>query len=78
MTKVMFAYKNHRGEISERVVDAVEIRFLENPGFGYEPGWFLIGKPEDRSELRQFRLDPDHMRPIPGVHTSQTVRFITG
>lgn len=51
-----FNYKNHRGEIALRTVEVQSLDFLYNPGFGYQPGWFLSGICQDKGERRSFAL----------------------
>ena len=52
----IFAYKNHRGEISERRVHIHCLEYIMNPGFDYEPGWFLSGFDEHKQARRSFAL----------------------
>lgn len=54
--QVQFKYRNYRGEVSLRTVTADAIEFLRNPGFDYQPGWFLSGWDEDKNARRSFSL----------------------
>lgn len=50
MTKIVkFWYLNHRGVIRERTLDVTAVEFIHEPGYGYQPGWFLSGFDRDRS-----------------------------
>lgn len=51
-----FKYKNHRGEIADRVVKVESLDYLIEPGYGYEAGWFLSGTCQDKGERRSFAL----------------------
>lgn len=53
---VSFAYRNHRGETQARTVDVIALEFLHEPGFGYQPGWFLRGFDHDKQAERSFAL----------------------
>lgn len=53
---VTFKYKNHRGEETVRNVDVKSIDFVLNPGYGYQPGWFLSGICQDKQANRSFAL----------------------
>lgn len=55
---ITFKYKNHLGEIEDRQVAPRSIRFLLHPGYGYQPGWFLIGYDQSKhpGALRSFTL----------------------
>jgi predicted DNA-binding transcriptional regulator YafY len=53
---VYFDYRNHRGEIRNRKVCVDSIEFLPNPGYGYQPGWFLSGYDYDKQARRSFAL----------------------
>lgn len=56
MITVSFAYNNHRGVSEARTVDVWSIDFRRNPGFGYQPGWFITGHCHDRKAIRSFAL----------------------
>lgn len=56
MKTISFLYLNHRGEVATRRVQPEGIEWLPNPGYGYEPGWFLRGFDMDRAAIRSFRL----------------------
>lgn len=64
-----FEYTNYKGETEERDVDVTSIDYISNPGFGYEPGWFLTGRDRERNgAVRSFRLD-QRMAPLgPAMH----------
>lgn len=51
-----FRYKNYRGEISNRRVAFTDLVFMTEPGFDYQPGWFVGGYDLDRKERRTFAL----------------------
>lgn len=53
---ITFYYKNHRGEVAERRVEVDSLEFVTNPGFGYQPGWFLSGHDLDKDARRSFAL----------------------
>lgn len=53
---VSFKYKNHNGQEAIRHVEVESLDFLVNPGFGYQPGWFLSGICQDKKERRSFAL----------------------
>lgn len=53
---ITFHYKNHRGEVAERHVEVDSLEFVTNPGFGYQPGWFLSGHDLDKGARRSFAL----------------------
>lgn len=64
--RIKFQYRNHRQEINERDVTLDSIEFLEKPGYGYEPGWFIQGYDHDRSARRSFKFEniiPDPASP---------------
>lgn len=73
---VTFEYTNHRGETKLRNVAIDRINWLDEPGFGYTAGWFATGTDLDRGVVRSFKLDPAHMRPIPGAPLSPFGHFI--
>lgn len=51
---VSFTYKNHRGEVARRTVLVDAIEYLREPGYGYEPGWFIAGFDVDKQARRSF------------------------
>lgn len=53
---ITFNYKNHRGEIRQRTIAFSDLRFIRDPGYGYQPGWFLYGKCLEKQEIRSFAL----------------------
>lgn len=60
--RVKFKYKNHRGEIEDRDVDVVDLRFdlKGHPDYGYQPGWAISGHDYSRGrnggQFRSFQL----------------------
>ena len=56
MKPVVFTYRNYKGEHEVRTVIPTSVDFLSDPGFGYQPGWFLTGIDVDRKEKRSFFL----------------------
>ncbi|RUX60136.1 hypothetical protein [Mesorhizobium sp. M7A.F.Ca.CA.002.12.1.1] len=54
--QAQFTYLNHRGETSKRTVDIDSIEFHRNPGYGYQPGWFISGFDHHRVARRSFAL----------------------
>ena len=53
---ITFTYLNHRGEFSRRTVLVDSLEFQNNPGLGYQSGWFLSGICQDREARRSFAL----------------------
>jgi predicted DNA-binding transcriptional regulator YafY len=53
---VTFVYKNHRGDIRERVIIPDAIEFISVSNFGYQPGWYLSGYCMDKCARRSFNL----------------------
>lgn len=53
---VKFKYLNHRGEVAERHVEIASIDFVNNPGYNYQPGWFISGHDLDKNAYRSFAL----------------------
>lgn len=51
-----FQYRNYKGILSERRVIVDSIEFLRNPGYDYQPGWFLSGYDLDKKNRRSFAL----------------------
>lgn len=68
--KATFKYRNHGGKEAIRTIEVQSLDFLRNPGFGYQPGWFLTGICEDKKEVRSFALS--HIILIDNLH-SQTI-----
>jgi hypothetical protein len=56
MSKAVFVYKNHKGIVETRRVSQVRLELISNPGYGYQPGWFLSGYDEARKAHRSFAL----------------------
>jgi predicted DNA-binding transcriptional regulator YafY len=56
VTSIVFTYQNHKGVRSERRVKPIGVMFVSNPGFGYQPGWFLHGFCMTKMEVRSFSL----------------------
>lgn len=67
MTTISFFYKNHRGEVAERTIDVDSIEWQNNPGYDYQPGWFISGHCHDRDARRSFALS--HIVLPEGVRT---------
>ena len=46
MTRVIFRYRNHRGEVADREVEVLALQYdpLPHPEYGHQPGWFLHGR----------------------------------
>lgn len=66
-TYVGFFYTNHRGMSNMRRVRTIAIEHLSEPGFGYEPGWFLRAFDLDKNAERSFelaRIPPDSITVI--------------
>lgn len=60
---ITFEYTNWEGKVSTRHVEVDRLVWLDDPGFGYEPGVFLIGRDMDK-EGKPFRqFSPARMRP---------------
>lgn len=51
-----FSYTNHRGETAIRRITPKMLEFQREPGYGYEPGWFLTGFDLDKHAMRSFSL----------------------
>lgn len=64
---IRFTYRNHRGEVEQRFITNPSIEFIRQPGYGYQPGWFISGYCVDRGARRSFALThiqlPDDPRP---------------
>lgn len=58
-----FTYTNWKGETQVRKVVPDRVVWLNDPDYGYKPGWFLQAWCLDRDALREFSLDPAHMMP---------------
>lgn len=56
-TRISFLYLNHRGVKEQRVVDVETLEFIREPGFGYQPGWFITGIDHKKQARRSFALD---------------------
>lgn len=59
-----FEYTNWRNETEVRRVVPDRVSWMDEPGFGYAPGWFLVGWDLHKDAMRQYSLDPARMRPI--------------
>lgn len=70
-----FTYINHRGQQSERNVDIDSLEFHYNPGFGYQPGWFISGFDHDKADRRSFALSRIVLEGPPMVNNNVT-RFM--
>lgn len=55
--RIAFEYLNHNGKRSDRDVDIDSLEYHRNPGFGYQPGWFVSGWDYDKANRRSFALD---------------------
>ena len=53
---VVFTYMNHEGEQEQRFVVVDTLEFLNKPGFGLQPGWFLSGWCSKAKTRRSFAL----------------------
>lgn len=58
-----FEYTNWKGETEVRKVVPDRVVWMDEPDYGYKPGWFLIAWDLKRKAFRQFALTPEHMRP---------------
>jgi predicted DNA-binding transcriptional regulator YafY len=56
MPTIQFLYLNHAGKLSGRTVTVDSVEFHRNPGFGYQPGWFISGFDHDKAARRSFAL----------------------
>lgn len=54
--QISFTYLNHNGKRSERTIEVDSLEFHRNPGFGYQPGWFISGLDRDKNARRSFAL----------------------
>lgn len=64
----VFEYTNHEGKVATRTVVGGRIHWLDAPGWGYAPGWFLTGNCLDRMATRSFAFT--NMRPAEGTPLS--------
>jgi proteasome accessory factor B len=55
--RVRFGYRNARGEVRERAVDAYGVAFRGGH-------WYLVGRDRDRDEIRAFRLSRCTTEPV--------------
>ena len=53
---IKFEYKNHRGEVTQREIIPDSLEWIDNPGYNYQPGWFLSGFDFDKQARRSFAL----------------------
>lgn len=60
---VVFEYTNWRGETEVRRVVVDRVVWMDEPDYGYKPGWFLIAWDLKKKAMRQFSFDPERMRP---------------
>lgn len=56
MATITFNYLNHKGVTAERTVDVDAVEFHRNPGFDYQPGWFISGRCHAKNARRSFAL----------------------
>lgn len=70
---ITFTYKNHRGEISVRLVTPDSIEYVAEPNldYGYQPGWFLSGYDHHKKARRSFALT--HIQLDDGIRVSKLV-----
>lgn len=61
-----FQYLNHNGNLAERNVDIDSLEFHHNPGYGYQPGWFISGFDHDKAARRSFALVRIILEPVAG------------
>jgi hypothetical protein len=53
-----FRYVNWEGKERDVRIIPVALTWLDEPGYGYKAGWFIIGHDLDRNmEERHFRFD---------------------
>jgi predicted DNA-binding transcriptional regulator YafY len=55
--QVTFDYMTHRGTVEKRTVTVRGVDWTDNPGYNYQPGWFLTGHCHDRDAMRSFALN---------------------
>lgn len=53
---VSFKYHNHRDEVEQRTITVDALEYVWQPGFNYQPGWFLSGFCHSRKARRSFAL----------------------
>jgi hypothetical protein len=53
-----FEYKNYEGKVAMRKVRKAGalLCLIKEPGYGYEPGFFLVGHDLDKDAIRSFAL----------------------
>jgi hypothetical protein len=56
MDILIFKYLNHRGSTDMREVLFESVQYIREPGYGYEPGWFISGYDLHRKARRSFAL----------------------
>lgn len=71
---IKFMYLNHHGKLAERRVAVECVEFQHNPGFGYQPGWFVTGLCLDKRARRSFALNRIE---LPEAPTGGKVAFFT-
>lgn len=52
-----FFYTNHKGNTALRIVDPIEIRWMDDPVIAHLTGWFLRAFDFEVQEDRYFYLD---------------------
>jgi hypothetical protein len=68
---VTFVYTNHRGITGERTIDVDSIEWHQEPGFGYQPGWFISGRCHEKDARRSFAMS----RIMLGHHNEKPPHF---
>jgi hypothetical protein len=53
---ITFRYRNHRGVTADRTVTVDTVEFIRDPGYGYQPGWFISGWCATKNNRRSFAL----------------------
>lgn len=53
---VTFTYRNHKGAIEQRSIIPDALEWINDPGYNYQPGWFLSGRCTERKQRRSFAL----------------------
>lgn len=51
-----FKYRNHKGVIEERLVDVDAVEYIRDPGYSYQPGWFISGYCYTKKARRSFAI----------------------
>ena len=72
--KITFRYVNHKGKDEMRHALPLRLEYETNPGYSYQPGWFLKCWDFDRKGVRSFALSrivfEDNLHPMPLEITS--------